>query len=178
MGSEAPYPADIWVEGKPHNEPKKLVQGTEDRSALAKGKPQTSSSLVSEDGQSYAIHLPHKSTVLSDGNPSWIPIDRHKTTASIKWVSVPRLSPDVFETAVFNNPAPYPLVAKPFGLIVEDTRLGKHQHKGTAPGEQIELSLGIDPQLRISRATLVEQKQNRKLAIQQHEAWLSSCAHK
>ncbi|MBM4321816.1 MAG: mucoidy inhibitor MuiA family protein, partial [Deltaproteobacteria bacterium] len=163
LGAEAPYPAPLFVHGSPAGKKKVLVDTLERREKLA-GPAQASTAeplaqaALEDRGQSFALVLPHRTTIRADGRPYWMPVDVRSTDAKAQLVTIPRLKPYVFQMARLHNPAPYPLLAGRIhsyraGSYVGDTTL---EYKG--PGEPLEVSLGIDEELHVERKD-VEKKE-------------------
>jgi uncharacterized protein (TIGR02231 family) len=173
LGSRAPEPAAIYVRGSDAGEKKTLVQASERREklrgpagAVAQG---PKSADLDDGGQSFTLKLPRKVTVRSDGRPYWVPVDRRKLKATSKLVTVPKLSPYVFQMAEFHNPAPYPLLAGRLHVHRAGTYVGDVNLPYRAAGEPIEISLGIDEEIQVKRTRL--KKTNRS------SAFLSSTKH-
>lgn len=161
LGSEAPLPAPLFLSGFESEEQKVLVQAAERRTELQAGGPigQAQAAAVLEDrGQSFTLSLPGRATVASDGRPYWMPVESASTDGEVKLVATPKLRPYVYRVASFVNPAAHALVAGRVhtyrgGSYVGDTTLA---HKG--PGEPIEVSLGIDEELRVERRSLTDRE--------------------
>ncbi len=155
LGAEAPYPARITVNGYKAGEEKVLVDAMEKREKLAgpagAAAAGPAAAELEDRGQSFALVLPRRVTVRSDGRPYWMPVDVARTSATAKLVTIPKLKPYVYQVVQFKNPAAYPLMAGRIhsyrsGSYVGDTRI---EYK--APGEPMEVSLGIDEELRVER---------------------------
>jgi len=155
LGDYAPLPAPLKVYGEEHKRPKVLVQGQSDRSQLSEGgdaqAPSDSSVAIDDRGQSFALTVPGALSILSHGRPYWVPVSESKGSGRVSLVSTPKLSPHVFRVARFKSPAGHPLMAAPVGLTFNGTFLGQTQLDYTGSGEPIELSLGLEEGLRISR---------------------------
>ena len=163
LGSRAPQPGTIMVKGQKDGEEKTLVQATERRDALlgpagsVSGGPKGAE--FDDGGQSFTLKLPREMTVKNDGRPYWVPVDRRPVKATSKLVATPALSPYVHQVAQLSNPAPYPLMAGTIHIHRAGTFIGKTALSHTAPGEPIELTLGIDQEVRLARRSL--KKMNR-----------------
>jgi uncharacterized protein (TIGR02231 family) len=158
LGSEAPQPAPLVVDGYEQARQKVLVQSQERREQLAAGGgggapagPQAAT--LDDKGNSFVLTLPHPVTVIADGRPVWAPVDVVETTASVKLVATPKLDEHVYQIAALKNPAAYPLLegrARSYrnGSYVGDSRL---RHQGV--GAPFEISLGVDEELKVERKT-------------------------
>lgn len=158
LASRAPEPETILVKGHQGNTEKTLVQATENRDQL-RGAAGTvnngaKNAQIDDGGQSFTLKLPGKVTIRSDGRPYWIPVDSHTFKAVSKLVATPVLSPYVFQVAQFTNPTPYPLVAGRMNIHRAGTFIGVTPLGYTAPGEPMEITLGIDQEIRLSRTNL------------------------
>jgi len=156
LGAETPYPARLTVYARETGKEKVLVEATERRESLAGSGGQVStrapSAAALEDrGQSFALVMPRRVTVRSDGRPYWMPLDRASARARARLVAVPKLRPAVFQVVKFRNPAPYPLLAGRAHVFRRGSFVGDVSVKYTAPGEPVEVSLGPDGRFRVER---------------------------
>lgn len=161
LGSEAPLPNPIWVNGSLNNEQKVMVQGAEDRSSLSnasKTQTQVASASLEDGGLSFQLVLPHKTTINSDGHEYWVPVDQKTTDGVGSFVSIPRGAPHVYHTVQFSNPAPYPILAGNLSIQKNGLLIGNHSLDYTAPGEKTEISLGSTPQIDIKRDVIYDKK--------------------
>jgi uncharacterized protein (TIGR02231 family) len=159
LGSEAPQPAPLVIDGYEQARAKVLVQAQERREQLEAGGgggkqagPQAAA--LDDKGNAFVLTLPHPVTVIADGRPVWAPVDVVETQASVKLVATPKLDEHVYQIASLKNPAAYPLLegrvrSYRSGSYVGDSRL---RHQGV--GAPFEVSLGIDEELKVERKTL------------------------
>jgi uncharacterized protein (TIGR02231 family) len=159
LGSEAPQPAPLVVDGYEQKRDKVLVQAQERRDQLeaggggpARSGPQAAA--LDDKGNAFVLTLPHPVTVVADGRPLWAPVDVVETQAAVKLVATPKLDEHVYQVAVLKNPAAYPLLEGRIrsyrnGSYVGDSRI---RHQGV--GAPFEISLGIDEELKVERKTL------------------------
>ena len=170
LGAYALYPAPIRVNGAPNQEQKVMVQSTEDRSSLTNagyvGNSATNVT-IDDNGQSMQLSLPHRTTILSNGQSHWVPIDVIHAEGALQNVSIPRATPYVFETVTFSNPAPYSLLGGSMHLYKDGSFIGDHQHKTTAPGEKMEISMGVLSHIRVERKTLMDKRDTKLLGKSQ-----------
>ena len=157
LGSEAPQPAPLVVDGYEQERAKVLVQSQERREQLEGGGggavagPRAAA--LDDKGNSFVLTLPHPITVVADGRPVWAPVDVVETQATVKLVATPKLDEHVYQVAGLKNPAAYPLLEGRVrsyrnGSYVGDSRL---RHQGV--GAPFEISLGIDEELKVERKT-------------------------
>ena len=159
LGSEAPQPAPLVIDGYEQKRDKVLVQAQERREQLdaggggaARSGPQAAA--LDDKGNAFVLTLPHPVTVVADGRPVWAPVDVVETQAAVKLVATPKLDEHVYQIAALKNPAAYPLLegrvrSYRHGSYVGDSRL---RHQGV--GAPFEISLGIDEELKAERKTL------------------------
>ncbi len=158
LGSEAPYPARITVDGNKASDQKVLVQATEKRDKLqgpagiTRGGPQSAS--LEDRGQSFVLKMPRNVTVHSDGRPYWMPVDVISTRAEAKLVTIPKLSRFVYQVVQLKNPAPYPLLAGRVHSYRGGSFMGDAYLEYKAAGEPMEVSLGMDELLKVERKPL------------------------
>ncbi|HEY7371531.1 MAG TPA: mucoidy inhibitor MuiA family protein, partial [Polyangia bacterium] len=87
LGSEAPQPAPLVVDGYEQKRDKVLVQAQERREQLGaggggEGKPAGPQAAALDDkGNAFVLTLPHPVTVIADGRPVWAPVDVVETQA-------------------------------------------------------------------------------------------------
>jgi uncharacterized protein (TIGR02231 family) len=157
LGSEAPQPAPLVIDGYEQKREKVLVQSQERREQLEAGggAPQAGaqSAALDDKGNAFVLTLPHPVSVVADGRPVWAPVDVVETPASVKLVATPKLDEHVYQIAALKNPAAYPLLegrvrSYRHGSYVGDSRV---RHQGV--GAPFEISLGIDEELKAERKT-------------------------
>lgn len=162
LGGEAPLPNPIYVYGQPEEKQKTLVEAQENRAAdltTAQGGERGAQSAELDDGgKAFVLKLARRVTVRADGRPYWFPVDEVTTKATSSLVAVPNLSPWVFQAVAWNNPAAYPLMAGKVHMFRGATFVGDVALEYRAPGEAIELSLGVDEEIALERKDLLAQK--------------------
>lgn len=160
LGSEAPIPTALYVDGSEVGEQKVMVQATERRDAVAgpgqRAGREPEAAALEDRGQSFVLTLPGRVTVLADGRPYWFPVDVTSTPAEAKLVTVPRLRPHVFQLVQLHNPAAYPLMQGRVHVYRDGSFIGDTTTEYRAPGEPMEVSLGIDASFRTERIDLFE----------------------
>lgn len=162
LGGEAPLPNVIYVHGQPEEKQKTLVQAQEQRAddlkAGAKGGSAAVGAELEDGGKAFVLKLPRRVTVRADGRPYWFPVDEVTANAKSQLVAVPNLSPWVFQAVTLNNPTSYPLMEGVVHVFRGATFVGNANLPYRAPGEAIELSLGIDEEVALERKDLMNQK--------------------
>ncbi len=164
LGGEAPLPNPIYVSGHPDEKTKTLVQAQEHRADDLKAGKDTGGDVrgasLEDGGKAFVLKLPKKVTVRADGRPYWFPVDDLNTKATSSLVAVPSLSPYVFQVAAFANPASFPLMAGTVHVFRGPTFVGNEAFAYRAPGEPLEVSLGIDEEVALERKDLVKEQRD------------------
>ena len=154
-GARAPEVAPLWVQGNPANREKVLVAKAEDRQSLAGAgqatKADPSDATLGDAGTAVTLKVPGRVTVRADGRRHWFPVDRLAGRGEARLVAVPSRSTDVYQVLLADNPAPYPLLPGRLTLFRGESHGGHAVLGRTAPGERMELSLGLLGGLTVER---------------------------
>jgi uncharacterized protein (TIGR02231 family) len=160
LGGQAPLPSALWLQAAPETRGKTLVQQQEERAAdLGAGGnnaiagPRAAS--LDDGGKAFVLKLPRRVTVRADGRPYWFPVDDVSGKATASLVAVPSLTGAVHRVVAFNNPAAYPLMAATVHVFRGATFVGDEALEYRAPGEPVELSLGVDDDIGLDRTDLL-----------------------
>lgn len=160
LGGEAPMPNAIWLDAAPETRGKTLVQQQEERASdLASGStnavagPRAAS--LDDGGKAFVLKLPRRVTVRADGRPYWFPVDDVGGSAVASLVAVPSLTGAVHRVVSFKNPAAYPLMAAVVHVFRGATFVGDERIEYRAPGEPVELSLGVDDDIALEHVDLL-----------------------
>jgi len=97
----------------------------------------------------------------SDDQAHRIAVAEIQTPVALTHVAVPKVLPHAFLHAKGENRAPFPLLAGPVDVVVGGSFVGRGRLDMTAPGEEIELGLGVDESVRVS-LRLVEDEVERR----------------
>jgi len=155
LGAEAPYPARLVVRGHKAGKKKVLVDTMERRERLdgpADASDEGPAAAELEDrGQSFMLTLPGRVTIHADGRPYWMPVDTVTTQAESRLITLPKMSPYVYQVVRLKNPAAYPLLAGRVHAHRSGSYIGDTEMEYKAPGEPMEISLGIDEEIRVER---------------------------
>jgi uncharacterized protein (TIGR02231 family) len=158
LGSEAPVPAPLYVNGRKVGEVKTLVATRERREKLAGAEaaaaPPPAGVALEDKGQSFALSLPRRVNVMADGRPYWMPVDVTTAKAQAKLVTIPKLKPYVYQVVQFKNPAAYPLLRGRIHVYRGGSYVGDTDTEYRAPGEAMEISLGLDEEFKVERKDL------------------------
>ena len=171
LGAEAPIPAPLYVAGYASEKGKTLVQETERREALVgsavsagRGPEQAE---LQDQGQSFSLTLPRPVTIKSDGRPYWMPVDQVGTTAEARLVAIPKLQPFVYQVVQLKNPASYALLNGVLHTYRHGAYVGDSDLTYKGPSEPIEASLGIDEELKVTRAPIEEKDKSGSIITNQ-----------
>jgi uncharacterized protein (TIGR02231 family) len=161
LGTEAPQPAPLLVDGYEQERSKVLVQAEERREKLDTGggaKNAGPASVALDDkGNAFVLTLPHRVTVVADGRPIWAPIDVVEGPAASKLVATPKLDAHVFQVVALKNPAAYPLLEGRVRSYRAGSYVGDTQLRYQGIGAPFEVSLGVDDDMSVERQVIQEQ---------------------
>src|SRR6266702_3905522 len=111
--------------------------------------PMTAEVGESTAGQVYQV--PRPLAVPADGNPHKTTIARFDLDAEVDHLAVPVLAPEAYLRATVTNGSPLLLLAGPARIFHDGQFAGETQLETVATGEEFELQLGVDDQIRIER---------------------------
>ncbi|HEY6477792.1 MAG TPA: mucoidy inhibitor MuiA family protein [Polyangia bacterium] len=167
LGTEAPRPAPLLVDGYEQERSKVLVQAEERRERLDTGgaaKNAGPASVALDDkGNAFVLSLPHRVTVVADGRPIWVPVDVVEGPAASKLVATPKLDTHVFQVVALKNPADYPLLEGRIRSYRGGSYVGDTQLRYQGLGAPFEVSLGVDDDLSVDRQVIQEQDRDPSL---------------
>jgi uncharacterized protein (TIGR02231 family) len=162
LGADAPIPAPLWVDASKVDSGKVLVDAQQHYASIQPGsaagrkEPGPASAALEDRGQSFTLELPRKISVIADGRPYWMPVDSISLRAEAKLVAIPKLRSYVYQMLELKNPAPYPLLEGRVDVLRKGSFIGRTVVPYRAPGEPIEVSLGIDEELKVERKPLTD----------------------
>lgn len=174
LGVQAPDPAPIEVYAQKVGKEKVLVQAQEKRETLAVGGKQAAprtaeGATLADGGTAVTLTLPRRITVHSDSRPYWVPVDAIKVPATARLVAMPGHTPFVYSVVSLTNPAGYPLLAGRLHTYRRGAYMGDGDLQHAGPGAPLEISLGVDSELRVERGP--------RKAIDRSASLLSSTRH-
>src|SRR6266700_3118652 len=114
----------------------------------------TAAPMTAEVGESTAgqvYQVPRPLAVPADGNPHKTTIARFDLDAEVDHLAVPVLAPEAYLRATVTNGSPLLLLAGPARIFHDGQFAGETQLETVATGEEFELQLGVDEQIRIER---------------------------
>jgi uncharacterized protein (TIGR02231 family) len=161
LGTEAPRPAPLLVDGYEEERGKVLVEAQERREKLDTGGETRgagpASVALDDKGNAFVLTLPHRVTVVADGRPIWAPVDVVEGPAASKLVATPKLDAHVFQVVALKNPAAYPLLEGRVRSYRGGSYVGDTQLPYQGIGAPFEVSLGVDDDLAVERKVIQEQ---------------------
>jgi uncharacterized protein (TIGR02231 family) len=160
LGTEAPRPAPLLVDGYEQERAKVMVQAEERREKLDTGGAAQAAGPASvaldDKGNAFVLTLPHRVTVIADGRPIWAPVDVVEGPAASKLVATPKLDAHVFQVVALKNPAAYPLLEGRVRSYRGGSYVGDTQLRYQGIGAPFEVSLGVDDDLAVERNVIQE----------------------
>lgn len=96
----------------------------------------------------------------SDGGWHTVPVVAREGACTLRYVVVPREDPSVFRVATLDNPLAAPLLAGPVEVYVGGAFQLTSQLPTVAPGETVELGMGVEPAIRCARNASFEEKRS------------------
>ena len=115
-----------------------------------------------EKGIAVSYQLPYKITVKADKSENKFPISSQNLTAEFEYSSYPRVSPFAYLGSRVVNSKTLQLLAGRVNIFLEGDFVGTSHIDNIAPGEEFDLYLGIDENVKIKRE-LIEKKVDKTL---------------
>jgi uncharacterized protein (TIGR02231 family) len=163
LGAEAPLPAPLLVDGQEEKRDKVMVQAQERREQLQGGgggaAAGPTAAGLDDKGNAFVLSLPNRVTIVADGRPVWAPVDVREAPASVKLVTTPKLDEHVYQVIALKNPCAYPLIDGHMRSYRGGSYVGDAAFEYHGVGEPMEVSLGIDEELKVERKTIDDRDQ-------------------
>jgi uncharacterized protein (TIGR02231 family) len=160
LGAEAPLPAPLLVDGYEEKRDKVLVQAQERRDRLegggGPGAAGPTAAGLDDKGNAFVLSLPNRVTIVADGRPVWAPVDVRESSATVKLVTTPKLDEHVYQVIALKNPCAYPLIEGRMRSYRGGSYVGDAAFAYRGVGEPLEVSLGIDDEIKVERKTIDE----------------------
>jgi uncharacterized protein (TIGR02231 family) len=106
---------------------------------------------VSETGISQVYRVTRPIAVPADGNPHKTAIAQFDLDAALDYLAVPVVAPEAYLRATVTNGSPLLLLPGRARIFKDGQFTGETALDTVAPGEEFELQLGVDDQIRIER---------------------------
>jgi uncharacterized protein (TIGR02231 family) len=104
-----------------------------------------------ESGAAIVYRIPVPLAVPSDGAGRKTSVARLELDAALDHLAVPELAQEAYLRATVTNTSEVMLLPGPANVFHEDEFVGRSEIETVAPGEELELQLGIDDRVRIER---------------------------
>jgi len=124
---------------------------------------------VMKGGEAVTFKVKKKETVPSDNNPHKTTIASFQMKAGYEYFAVPKLMEQAYLTAKVKNGADYPLLAGEANVFLGPEFVGTSRIQTVAPGEDFDLSLGIDDGIRVKRKLLTAEAE--RSAVKRRTGW-------
>ena len=102
-------------------------------------------------GFDFGFDTPEPVTLPSDGQVHKVPLRVDEYTARIEHVVVPVVEQAAYVQAVVDNGSPYPVLAGMNNVFLDGGYLGQVASATVAPGQPLQLALGIDRSVKVKR---------------------------
>ncbi len=110
---------------------------------------------VKEELSSFTFTLPQKINIPSDGKPHSVVITSATEEVLLNYSTIPKLSSYVHLSGIFKNPFPYPITSGIANIYIDTRFVNKVSFKKQMlPGDEINLSFGIDESVKVERKLL------------------------
>jgi uncharacterized protein (TIGR02231 family) len=109
------------------------------------------STKVIQSGVSFTYQVPEKQTIMTGTNNYHSLIFRDRFDAELIYTAIPKNVQSVFLKAKTQNSSPYHLLPGLIKNFVDGSFVGKSRIKNTAPGQKMEMGLGLDESIKVER---------------------------
>lgn len=120
--------------------------------------PVSCSEPVSYDGFDYSFRTDSSVDIPSDASYHIRPLSSYESKGEMHYIAVPRESSDVFRFIKFTNPLDAPVLAGPVEISIDTNYLLSSGIDTVPPGGDINLGVGIEQAIKISRNTLFKEE--------------------
>lgn len=117
---------------------------------------------VQQEGLNVSFVIPKKDSIGSGVTSKKVTVDKKKFPVKIQYIVIPKLAQNAFLKVTFENQSGYPYLAGDALIFHGSDYVGKSQIQTTVPGEEMELFMGVDENIKVERQ-LVSHIQSKKL---------------
>jgi len=114
-------------------------------------RPEVEYAKVEERGVAVVYKLPRKATVKSDGSEHKLPISTQILSAKFEYSSYPRVSLYAYLGSRVTNAKDLQLLAGRINIFLEGDFVGSSSIDNIGPGEEFDLYLGVDENVKVKR---------------------------
>jgi uncharacterized protein (TIGR02231 family) len=104
-----------------------------------------------EGGAALTYRIAAPVTIPSDGSPQKTTVAIENLSASLDYLTVPKIAAEAYLRAKITNTSQYTLLPGQASIFHGEEFVGKTALKTTAPGEQFEAQLGVDDRVKVKR---------------------------
>lgn len=120
-------------------------------------------------GVSVVFNIAGAKDVPSSEDPTKVLILRQPFKATMSYLTVPKLSPFAYLRGTFTNESAFPLLPGDAMVYVDGDYVGRVHLQNLAPAEEVELSLGIDENIKVERELVKKFERNKGLVNKKTE---------
>jgi len=111
---------------------------------------------IARSGAAVTFEIPRDQDIPSDGTFHGMSVDRTEIKADYSYITTPKLAEFAYLMARCENIADYPLLAGKINLFLGPDFVGNSRLDTIAPGEEYDLYLGIDEDIKVKRELISE----------------------
>mmetsp|Transcript_26941 Transcript_26941/g.66031 ORF Transcript_26941/g.66031 Transcript_26941/m.66031 type:complete len:331 (+) Transcript_26941:2-994(+) len=137
-----------------------------------------SSTDVSSGTTSTLFGVRRPATIPSDGQPHKLVIGAVAVTPVFAYKATPRAAAAAFLTVTGRNDSPYPLLPGPVRVFLDGAFTTTSRLPLVAPGDKLDLGLGIDPGIRVTSDPVRTRDENRGSSLLGNEARRRAVTHR
>ena len=97
------------------------------------------------------FQTPKRVDIMADGAPHRTSLWQQKFPVKFEYITIPKLSPYVYLKALGTNKMEVPILRGNINVFMGSDFIGNSQTTGILPGEEFELTLNVDENIRITR---------------------------
>ncbi len=109
---------------------------------------------------SLVFDVPKRAQIPGDGSPHRTAISRHRFPVKFEYLSIPKLSPYAYLQALGKNTLDTPILQGALNIYMTSDFVGSSFTGNILPGEEFELMLGINENIRVTRT--IEERHEKK----------------
>ncbi len=126
-------------------------------------------SIVESKGLSVNFNISGKRDLPSGEDATKVLIHRRIFPAALSYLTIPKLGTNAYLKGTFENSSEYPFISGTALTYVDGDYVGKSELQNKAVGEKVELSLGIDPNLKIKHEQIKRFERNKGMISKKTE---------
>ncbi|MCB8946553.1 MAG: mucoidy inhibitor MuiA family protein [Ardenticatenaceae bacterium] len=109
------------------------------------------SATVQSEGTAVTFKAPGSTDIPNDGSPHKITLQQMRLDPRLDYLTIPKYSDAAFRRATVDYQEAGPLLPGSASLFVGEEYIGQTQIKFTAPGDELELLLGVEDRITVER---------------------------